>query len=82
MTIQLELPPDVESRLAQQAAIAGQDVSAYVAQAVRQMLVVELNGSEAEETSYENWHEDFQTWLASHPSRNPDFDDSRESLYD
>jgi len=82
MTIQLELPPDVESRLAQQAAQAGQEVAAYIAQAVCQMLVVEHHGSQSEEASYEKWHEDFQAWLASHPSRNPDFDDSRESLYD
>ncbi len=81
MMIKIELPSDVESRLTEQAANAGQDVSTYVAQAVRQLLV-EPNGAETESATYEQWHDEFQTWIASHRSRNPDFDDSRESLYD
>lgn len=79
MTIQLQLPPDVESELARQAALAGQDVSTYVAGAVREMLGGEKNGSQV---PYDQWREDFRAWVASHRSRNPDFDDSRESIYE
>jgi len=79
MTIEVQLPPDIESELSQRAELAGQDVSAYVCDAVRQMLDAEPNGAEV---SYEQWHKDFRAWVESHRSRNPDFDDSRESIYD
>jgi hypothetical protein len=31
---------------------------------------------------FEQWQMQFRRWLASHQSRNPQFDDSRESIYD
>ncbi|MEO8495981.1 MAG: hypothetical protein ABI614_12985 [Planctomycetota bacterium] len=80
--IKLELPSDVESRLAQQAAVGGQDVSTYVAQAVQRLLVVDPNDVNTDGATYDQWRGEFQAWLASQRSRNPHFDDSRESLYD
>ena len=79
MTIEVQLPPDVECELNRRAARAGQDVSTYVADAISQMVTPDQNGSEV---SYEHWHSDFRAWIESHQSRNPDFDDSRESIYD
>lgn len=79
MAIRLHLPSDLESELTRQAALVGQDVSTYVSEAVREMLAGDRNGMEK---SYDQWHEDFRTWIESHSSRNPDFDDSRESIYE
>jgi hypothetical protein len=40
------------------------------------------NGSRpAYELSPEEWSKEWRAWLASHTSRNPNFDDSRESIY-
>jgi hypothetical protein len=79
MTIEVQLPHEVESELNRRAELAGQDVSTYVAEAVRQMVGADHNGSEV---SYQQWQGDFRAWVESHRSRNPDFDDSRESIYD
>lgn len=79
MTIKLQLPPDVESELAKQAALVGQDISTYVAAVVREMVARDRNGSEV---SYDQWHVEFQAWVESQRSRNPNFDDSRESIYE
>ena len=79
MTIKLQLPPDIENELAKQATLVGQDISTYVAEAIREMVAQDRNGPEV---AYDRWREEFRAWLESHRSRNPDFDDSRESIYD
>jgi hypothetical protein len=81
MSITLPLTPEAIAELERRAAAAGIDVSRFILSAVHEKLA-EGEDAPAEEVSYDEWRYRFHTWLASHPSRNPHFDDSRDSIYD
>ena len=81
MSITLPLTPEASAELEQRAAAAGTDVASYVLDAVREKLA-EGDDVPGQQLSYDEWSGEFQKWLASHPSRNPHFDDSRDSIYD
>lgn len=80
MNINLSLSPHEQIELEQRAAAVGTDVSIFIQNLLRDQLN-ELNGSSAAEMSYEQWQKDFRSWIANQRSRNPRFDDSRESVY-
>ena len=81
MSITLPLTPEATAELQRRAAAEGIDVASYVLNAVREKLA---EGDELPDQplSYAEWSGEFRKWLASHPSRNPHFDDSRDSIYD
>ena len=80
MSITLQLSPDKQAALERLAAAAGIDVSSYL----RRVVEEELDEPEdsPEHLSFEEWRARFRAWQATHISRNPHFDDSRESIYD
>lgn len=80
MSITLTLAPEQQALLEQQAAAAGIDVTRFILDAVRERLE-EQNGHPANEMTYEQWINDFRAWIARQKSRNPQFDDSRDSIY-
>ena len=78
--------------LLQRAVAEAEKLSAADQDAIASRLLAELdvmheklqagNGASAGSPPYEQWSNDFRSWIASHPSRNPHFDDSRDSIYD
>ena len=81
MSLTLSLPPEAAAELERCAAAAGIDPTTFVLQAVQAKLA-ERDEIDAVELSDEQWRSEFRHWLASHRSRNPQLDDSRESIYD
>jgi uncharacterized protein (DUF1778 family) len=81
MEITLNLPPEKKAELERHAAAAGTDLTSFILDAVQDR-VEEQNGSTALALPYEQWTREFHAWIASQPSRNPHFDDSRDSIYD
>ncbi len=80
MTVQLNLPPDVEEQLKLRAAAQGRDVSAIVLDLVTNQLANEESTSDRRLSS-----EEFKQRLHAMANRFPGFganiDDSRESIY-
>ncbi len=81
MSITLTLSPEQEADLERRALAAGTDVTRFILDVVQERLE-ERSGCLANEASYDQWSEAFHPWIASQRSRNPHFDDSRESIYD
>jgi len=81
MNISLPLSPENLAELQRRAAAAGTDLPGFILEALQEKLS-ERNGSSAEILPYEQWHKEFRSWIAGQRSRNPKFDDSRESIYD
>jgi hypothetical protein len=81
MTITITLPLETEERLRAQAKATGQDITVLVIDALNEKLGASSDAS-ASIVPYEQWRADFGTWIASHASRNPSFDDNRETIYD
>jgi hypothetical protein len=79
MTIRISLKPEIQQALERQAVASGTDVSSYVARLVQEQIAGEEG---AVRRTGDDWSREFQAWLATHQSRNPHFDDSRESIYD
>jgi hypothetical protein len=80
MNITLPLPPDTQAELERRAANAGIDVPTFVLEAIKDTLDDQTE-SAAGELPYDQWHAEFRAWISSHVSRNPNFDDSRDSIY-
>ena len=81
MNITLTLSSEKQAELQRRAAAAGTDLASYILDTVQETLD-ERNGSSVEQAPYEEWSGDFRAWIAGHRSRNPQFDDRRESIYD
>lgn len=79
MSITLQLSPDKQAALERLAAAAGTDVSNYVLSVVQEVVA---ETDRPRKLSYERWRKKFRAWQAKQISRNPHFDDSRESIYD
>jgi hypothetical protein len=78
MNIELTLSSLEQADLEQRAAAAGSDVPHFIQNLLRAQLD---ERTETVETPYEEWQADFRSWIDSQRSRNPQFDDSRESIY-
>jgi hypothetical protein len=80
MNITLPLSPEKQAELERRAAAAGIELPSFILDAVHEKLA-ERNGSSPEALSYEQWRSEFRSWIAGQRSRNPHFDDSRQSVY-
>ncbi|MGD9856738.1 MAG: hypothetical protein AB7U20_17460, partial [Planctomycetaceae bacterium] len=74
------LLPEKQAVLERRAAAAGQDIESYILAVVHQSLEAEPDG--AAKLPYSQWQRDFDAWVTGHKSHNPNFDDSRETIYD
>jgi hypothetical protein len=81
MNISLTLTPEKQAELERRAAAEGVDLERFILEAVREKLD-DRNGSAGEPVPFDEWQGEFRAWVASHHSRNPRFDDCRESIYD
>lgn len=81
MSLTLPLTPHAAAELERCAAAAGVDPTTFVLHALQEKLA-EREEAHADQLSDEQWQSEFRHWLASHRSRNPRLDDSRESIYD
>lgn len=79
MNLLLHLTPETEAKLKQRASLAGKQVEDVVLEA----LAEQLNGEPVSGPTLpiEAWLQEFDAWVSGHKSRNPDVDDSRESIY-
>jgi hypothetical protein len=82
MNLTISLPPEIEGELLKHAAEQSTDVSGFVLDAVQKRLseIHEVDGQA--DLSYEDWKKEFDAWIARQKSRNPSFDDSRDSIYE
>ena len=79
MTIVLHLPPDTETLLRDRAEREGIPPEAIALAALCDRL--DGDAPAAPSLSTEAWLAEFDAWIAGHKPRNPNFDDSRESIY-
>jgi predicted transcriptional regulator len=77
MTLTLKLTPEIEAKLRELSLATGRLPEELVLDAIEQNLVEESTPA----IPYEEWARLFDQWVKSHRSRNPNFDDSRESIY-
>ncbi len=83
MTINLTLPPDLESRLLEYASVTGQDIDRVVIDLVRERLQPSpTNGSDDATVPQEGWSDRFRAWIDGFPPVSHTVDDSRESIYE
>lgn len=80
MYITLTFSPEKEAALLKHAAAAGTDPTNFILDAVEEKLEEEIDSSAA--IPYEPWRDEFRSWISRQRSRNPQFDDSRESIYE
>lgn len=80
MTLQLTLPQDQQAELERRAAAEGVEPAEYVLKVVQERLK-EPEEPAPRKMSHEQWKRRFRKWVESRVSRNPHFDDSRESIY-
>jgi hypothetical protein len=79
MTIVLQLPPDTEALLRDRARRAGIAPEAVALEAWRDSLCGDTR--DIPSLSNEVWLAEFDAWVGHQKPRNPDFDDSRDSIY-
>jgi len=81
MTLELQLSSETEAKLRDQAAAAGQDVSAFVLQAVTEKLADTEPRQPIASQNDEEWLKKLRAVIARHPVVTHFVDDSRESIY-
>ena len=84
MSITIQLPPDAEKNLREQASLQGRTPEEHLGQLAQQWL--RSNGAPAatqsgKELSKDEWLAEFRAWVASHKPVHHFVDDSRESIY-
>lgn len=77
MSITISLPSEMEQKLREKAARAGQTLEAYLEQ-----LAADSAGGSATDLSPEEWAAQFHAWVASHQPLAGLADDSRDSIYE
>lgn len=80
MNLTLNLLPQQAAELQRRATAAGTDLETFLLN-----LIVEAESAEepiATDLPYDRWRLEFQRWLKGHQPRNPNLDDTRESMYD
>jgi hypothetical protein len=80
MDVTLSLTPEKKAALERRAADAGTDLIGFILDAVDARL--DERDALPAMRPYEEWSRDFRHWIDGHGSRNPHFDDSRDSIYD
>lgn len=79
MNLTLHLTAEEEAKLKQQAAMTGKRPEQLALEALQDKLSGEPISPPL--LSPEEWLPQFDAWVGDHPSRNPHFDDSRDSIY-
>ncbi|MCC7420388.1 MAG: hypothetical protein IT428_08915 [Planctomycetaceae bacterium] len=82
MTVTVELTPQQQTELERLAASSGVTISEFVRGLVEDQLQGDEGTAAWHDLPYHQWRENFRAWLSSQQSRNPNVDDSRESIYD
>ncbi|HZZ26684.1 MAG TPA: hypothetical protein VFE46_01650 [Pirellulales bacterium] len=79
MNLILTLPPETEAKLKEQARTLGKAPEVVALEALNDRLA---NDVEQQPTlPPDQWRRQFNAWLGSLKSRNPNVDDSRDSIY-
>lgn len=79
MNLTLQLSPETEAKLKEHANLTGRTVEELALEALQDKLSSDASG--APQLSVEEWTRQFDAWVEGLPSRNPHFNDSRESIY-
>lgn len=82
MNVSINFPAEVESRLQQRAAAAGQDVESFIQQMVTERLAEEDQPKKPRKRSHEEFKKRMEAWIRLHPVLDHAIDDSRESIYE
>lgn len=83
MTLQIDLPPELEARLREEAAAAGKDVATFAREAIEETVAPRGDSrSEYPRLSREQRLAEWRTWTASARPLGYMVDDSRESIYE
>ena len=77
MTVILNLPPESERRLREQAARSGQTLERFL-----EALAAEAVAATSATLSSDEWAAQFRAWVASHPPLPTLADDSRDGIYE
>ena len=81
MNLTLQLHGEMEAKLRQEAARTGKTPEGVAIEALEEKLASDAVEGRDANLSVEQWLTTFDDWISSHSSRNPDVDDSRESIY-
>jgi hypothetical protein len=81
MTLELKLSSDTEAKIRERAAESGQDVEAFVLQAVAEKLADADSQPSPASRNGKEWMEKLRAWIDLHPVVTHFVDDSRESIY-
>jgi predicted transcriptional regulator len=82
MTLQIELTPELEAKLREQAQVAGKDVAAFAREAIEETLASVDAGAQPAKLSNEQWLAEWRAFTASARPLGYIIDDSRESIYE
>ncbi|GMU22795.1 MAG: hypothetical protein AMXMBFR13_28790 [Phycisphaerae bacterium] len=82
MTLHIDLAPEDDVRLREQAAAAGKDVTTFAREALQESLRLEAESDECPRLSTEQRLAEFLAWAASARPLGYIVDDSRESIYE
>ena len=77
----VNLSPEIESKVRERAAASGQDVEAFVLQAIAEKLADADSHASPASRSQEEWKKKLQALIDLHPVVTHFVDDSRESIY-
>ena len=80
MNLVLQLSPEIEAKLLQQAVLVGKPPEELAMKALEEQLAVE--GPVMEVQTAQQWVADFHRWAERHRRLPREADDSRESIYE
>ncbi len=80
MNLTLTLLPHQAAELQRRATAAGTDLQTFLMNLIAQ--AESVDEQPVADLPYEHWRVLFREWLQGHRPRNPNLDDSRESIYD
>jgi hypothetical protein len=81
MNLLIQIPPQLEEPLRQQASVTGQNVESFVVQAVESTLASLSPMPTPQRPPRDRWFAELKAWAESHPRVEHFVDDSRESIY-
>ena len=81
MTLELQLSSETEAKIRERAAASGQDLAAFVLQAVTEKLAEIESQSSSPFQNGKDWREQLRAIIDLHPVVTHFIDDSRESIY-
>lgn len=81
MNLQIQIPPQLEAQLRQQASAGGQNVESFVVQAVESTLAALPPMPTPQRPPRDRWFAELKAWAESHRRVDHFVDDSRESIY-